>query len=132
MHIGYDNALSHLLEAGADFFLMPSRFEPCGLNQLYSMAYGTPPIVRHTGGLADTVEQYVEDGAKGDGFVFYDATTSALYNTIGWACSTFYDRKKDLENLRINGMKKDFSWKNSAGDYAKLYIWAKNQRSGLM
>lgn len=132
VHIGYDNALSHLLEAGADFFLMPSRFEPCGLNQLYSMAYGTPPIVRHTGGLADTVEQYVEDGAKGDGFVFYDATTSALYNTIGWACSTFYDRKKDLENLRINGMKKDFSWKNSAGDYAKLYTWAKNQRSGLM
>ncbi len=131
-HIGYDNALSHLLEAGADFFLMPSRFEPCGLNQLYSMAYGTPPIVRNTGGLADTVNQYVEDGAKGDGFVFYDATTSALYNTIGWACSTYFDRKEDFAALRKNGMQKDFSWKNSANEYEKLYTWAINQRSGLM
>ena len=129
--IGYDNAMSHLLEAGADFFLMPSRFEPCGLNQLYSMAYGTPPLVRCTGGLADTVGQYVEDAGKGEGFVFYDATTSALYNTIGWACSTYFDRRDDFAALRKNGMMKDFSWKNSAASYANLYKWAVEQRSGL-
>ncbi|MBS1485665.1 MAG: glycogen synthase GlgA [Opitutales bacterium] len=132
VYIGYDNALSHMIEAGSDFFVMPSRFEPCGLNQLYSMAYGTPPIVRHTGGLADTVSQYMESSANGDGFVFYDATTSALYNTIGWACSTYYDRKSDYLKLRENGMKKDFSWKKSALEYSQLYTWAINQRSGLM
>lgn len=132
VYIGYDNALSHAIEAGSDFFVMPSRFEPCGLNQLYSMAYATLPIVRYTGGLADTVSQYMENNANGDGFVFYDATTSALYNTIGWACSTYYDRKRDFKKLRENAMRKDFSWKKSAKEYLNLYTWAVNQRSGLM
>ncbi|MBO6103135.1 MAG: glycogen synthase GlgA, partial [Opitutales bacterium] len=129
-YIGYDNALSHLIEAGSDFFVMPSRFEPCGLNQIYSMVYGTLPIVRNTGGLADTVSQYMENDASGTGFVFYDATTSALYNTIGWACSTYYDRKPDILKLRKQAMQKDFSWKISAKKYSELYLWAKNQRRG--
>lgn len=129
VYIGYDNSLAHLIEAGSDFFLMPSRFEPCGLNQLYSMAYGTPPLARATGGLADTIDSYVEGKkAKGDGFLFSDATVSALYNTIGWACSTYYDRPKDFQMLRINGMKKDFSWKNSAKEYERLYKWATEKR----
>lgn len=129
VHIGYDNALSHLIEAGSDFFVMPSRFEPCGLNQLYSMAYGTPPVARSTGGLADTISQYDEKTGAGDGFLFSDATTSALYNTLGWACSTYYDRPEDLARMRLSGMSRDFSWKRSAAEYSDLYGWAVAARS---
>lgn len=129
VYIGYDNALAHMIEAGSDFFVMPSRFEPCGLNQMYSMAYGTLPIVRATGGLSDTVSQYEEGTGKGDGFVFSDATADALYNTIGWACSTWYDRPFDIDSLRRNGMVKDFSWGRSAEKYAKVYKWAVEARS---
>jgi len=126
--IGYDNALSHLIEAGADFFVMPSRFEPCGLNQIYSMAYGTLPIVRATGGLVDTVDNYNEKNVSGTGFMFAQATTSALYNTIGWACSTWYDRKDDYLKLQKNAMKKDFSWSKSADAYMNVYTWAITER----
>lgn len=129
VHIGYDEALSHLVEAGADFFLMPSRFEPCGLNQMYSMAYGTPPIVRATGGLVDTVEQYQEGQGKGTGFLFEEPSAAALYYTIGWANSTYYDRKDDYVALRKNGMRKDFSWANSARTYEKVYGWARETRA---
>jgi starch synthase len=108
---------------------MPSRFEPCGLNQMYSMAYGTPPIVRATGGLVDTVEQYQEGTGKGTGFIFEEPTAAALYYAIGWANSTFYDRKADLVALRANGMRKDFSWANSARTYEKVYGWAKDARA---
>ena len=90
--IGFDNGLSHRIEAGSDFFLMPSRFEPCGLNQMYSLRYGTLPIVRATGGLVDTVENYDEATGGGTGFVFNDLTVDALANTVGWAVSTFHDR----------------------------------------
>lgn len=128
VYIGYNNELSHLIEAGADFFVMPSRFEPCGLNQMYSMAYGTVPIVRATGGLKDTVENYDEVGKAGTGFVFKDANASALYNTIGWACSTWYDRRDDYLMLQKNAMKKDFSWKKSSKKYMELYEWAKESR----
>ena len=121
-YIGYDNELSHLIEAGSDFFLMPSRFEPCGLNQMYSMRYGTLPVVRSTGGLADTVSQYVEGTGQGDGFLFDSATCDALYNTIGWACSTWYDRPSDILSLRRNAMNKDFSWEVSAKSYEQVYI----------
>jgi starch synthase len=124
VHIGYDNALAHLVEAGSDVFLMPSRFEPCGLNQMYSMRYGTPPIVRATGGLLDTVEPYQEGTSKGTGFVFEEASADALYYTMGWACSTYYDRPQDFRALQINGMKKDFSWKHSAQEYEDVYRWA--------
>ena len=127
-YIGFNSDLSHLVEAGSDFFLMPSRFEPCGLNQMYSMIYGTLPIVRRTGGLSDTVVQY-EEGGKGTGFLFDDATADALYNTIGWACSTWFDRPKDISAMRKNAMKTDFSWKNSAKQYAEVYDWAIGTRS---
>ena len=128
-YIGYDNSLSHQIEAGADFFIMPSRFEPCGLNQMYSMRYGTLPIVRRTGGLADTVGQYEEGTGKGEGFVFESPTAEALYNTIGWACSTWYDRPKDIANLRRNAMSKDFSWNVSAKAYSEVYRWAVEARA---
>ena len=90
--IGFDDGLSHRIEAGADFFLMPSRFEPCGLNQMYSLRYGTLPIVRATGGLADTVQTYDERTGGGTGFVFSDLNPDSLANTVGWALSTFHDR----------------------------------------
>ena len=129
VYIGFSNELSHLAEAGSDFFLMPSRFEPCGLNQMYSMIYGTLPIVRSTGGLADTVDQYSESTGAGDGFKFSDATCEALYNTIGWACSTWYDRPGDIAKMRQNAMSKDFSWSGSAEKYALVYKWAAAARS---
>ena len=128
-YIGYDNELSHMIEAGADFFLMPSRFEPCGLNQMYSMIYGTLPIVRSTGGLADTVSQYVEGSGKGEGFRFSDATADALYNTIGWACATWYDRPDDIKTMRRNAMTRDFSWLASSDKYEQVYKWAVGTRS---
>lgn len=122
--IGYDNALAHLVEAGSDVFIMPSRFEPCGLNQMYSMAYGTPPIVRETGGLIDSVEAYVEGTGQGTGFRFQPATTAALRDTIGMACATYYDRPGDFHRLRLNGMTRDLSWAQSAETYARVYQWA--------
>jgi starch synthase len=125
---GYNNRLAHLIEAGSDFFLMPSRFEPCGLNQMYSMRYGTPPIVRATGGLLDTVDQYREGTGEGTGFIFDIPSAQALYYTIGWACSTYYDRKDDLHALRLNGMRKDFTWTRSAKKYAEVYKWAVDAR----
>ena len=128
-YIGFDNELAHQIEAGSDFFIMPSRFEPCGLNQMYSMMYGTLPIVRSTGGLEDSVDQYSEATGSGDGFKFSDATCEALYNTIGWACSTWYDRPADIQKLRRNGMSKDFSWNKSAEKYALVYKWAVAARS---
>jgi len=128
-HIGFNNKLAHLTEAGADFFLMPSRFEPCGLNQMYSMIYGTPPIVRATGGLIDSVEQYIEGQGAGTGFVFQDATPDALYYTIGWACSTYYDRPEEYAKLQQNGMQRDFSWDASASTYEDLYSWAVDARN---
>ena len=124
VHVGYDNTLAHLIEAGADFFVMPSRFEPCGLNQMYSMAYGTPPIARATGGLVDSIQQYDEHNKKGTGFLFDHSTEDALYYTIGWACSTYYDRPDDYQTLRVNGMAQDFSWTHSAASYESVYEWA--------
>jgi starch synthase len=119
--IGYDNGLSHRIEAGSDFFIMPSRFEPCGLNQMYSLRYGTSPLVRATGGLADTVENYDEATGNGTGFVFKDLTVGALANTVGWAISTFHDRPQHLKAMRKLGMAQDFSWERAAADYEQLY-----------
>lgn len=119
--IGFDNQRAHLIEAGADFFLMPSLYEPCGLNQLYSLRYGTLPVVRGTGGLADTIENYNETTGEGTGFIFYDDTPSALYYTIGWAVSTYYDRQHHMQQLIRRAMQKDFSWDRSARDYLALY-----------
>jgi starch synthase len=130
VHIGYDNALAHLVEAGADVFVMPSRFEPCGLNQMYSMRYGTPPIVRATGGLLDTVVSYDESLGVGTGFVFEDSTAEALFNTMGWACSTYYDRPGAFRRLQLQGMQSDFSWTHSADLYESVYSWACDMRKG--
>ncbi len=119
--IGYHDKLAHMIEAGSDFFIMPSRFEPCGLNQIYSLKYGTLPIVRATGGLEDTVVQYDEKKGTGTGFKFYDLNSSALYYTIGWAVSTWYDRYLHIDKMRKQAMKTDFSWKKSASHYIELY-----------
>jgi starch synthase len=95
-YIGYHNQIAHWIEAGSDFFVMPSIYEPCGLNQMYSLKYGTLPVVRATGGLDDTVIQYDEATGNGTGFKFQEASPGALYYAIGWAVSTYYDRKEDM------------------------------------
>lgn len=120
-YIGYSNELSHWIEAGSDFFLMPSLYEPCGLNQVYSMLYGTLPIVRSTGGLADTVEHYNETTGAGTGFVFGPADATAFYYSIGLAVSTWFDRPNHIERMRGEGMRRDFSWEHSAREYIRLY-----------
>ncbi|MDD3966231.1 MAG: glycogen synthase [Candidatus Neomarinimicrobiota bacterium] len=120
-YIGYDNALAHQIEAGSDFFLMPSLYEPCGLNQIYSLRYGTLPIVRATGGLDDTVEQYVESDGSGTGFKYYDATPRAIYDTVGWAVSTYYDRREHYAAMQRRAMKQNFSWEESTNLYETVY-----------
>jgi len=127
-YIGFEESLAHLIEAGADFFVMPSRFEPCGLNQMYSQAYGTTPIVRATGGLVDTVEPYQEGRGLGTGFLFQEPSARALHQAIVRAYNTYTDRPTDLLALRLNGMKRDFSWGNSTRQYLKVYEWALGSR----
>lgn len=124
----FDNGRAHRIEAGADFFLMPSRFEPCGLNQMYSLRYGTLPIVRATGGLVDTVSNYDESTAGGTGFVFNDLRPESLANTIGWAVSTWFDRPKHIETMRDRAMRQDFSWVRAARAYEDLYLRAQARR----
>lgn len=128
-HIGYDEALSRWITAGSDFFIMPSRYEPCGLNQIYSLRYGTLPIVRATGGLDDTIEQYDETQGTGTGFKFWDPSASALYYTIGWAVSTYYDRPAHHQAMIQQAMAQDFSWERSAADYVRLYEQARAART---
>jgi starch synthase len=120
VRIGYDNGLSHRIEAGADFFLMPSRFEPCGLNQLYSMTYGTIPIVRATGGLADTVKPWSTGSKTGTGIVFNHADTQAIEWAIGQAIELFH-QQKEFSVVRLNGMKTSFTWKDAAASYISIY-----------
>ena len=122
-HIGYDEKLSHLVEAGADLFLMPSRFEPCGLNQLYSLRYGTPPVVRHTGGLADSVvdatpEQLAQQTATG--FVFAEARVEDLLGSINRALD-LYEQPAQWRQIVRTGMQQDFSWTRSAAAYLEVY-----------
>jgi starch synthase len=123
-YIGYDNDLAHLIEAGSDFFLMPSVYEPCGLNQIYSLRYGTLPIVRATGGLNDTVENYVQETGEGTGFKFHEPSCTAVYNTITWAIETWYYRREHINKLAKNAMKQNFSWDESVKEYEKLYLKA--------
>ncbi len=122
-HLGFDDDLAHQIEAGADVFLMPSLFEPCGLNQLYSLAHGTVPIVRATGGLADTVvdanPRTLADGTA-NGFSFTDPTPQALWQTIERALALWPDRDAWVELMR-NGMNADWSWNRSAREYTRLY-----------
>jgi starch synthase len=126
----FDNGLAHRIEAGCDFFVMPSRFEPCGLNQMYSQRYGTLPIVRATGGLVDTVQNYEEAKGEGTGFLFAELTPDALANTIGWALSTWYDRPAHVARMRRRAMKQDFSWDRAAEEYEGLYLRAYERRRG--
>jgi starch synthase len=125
--IGYDEKTSHLIEAGSDFFLMPSQYEPSGLNQMYSLAYGTIPIVRNTGGLADTVENFNQETGEGTGFMFDDLTPSAVYDTVGWAVWAYYNRRKQIDAMRLRGMKQDNSWAKSAKAYVEMYEWTRKK-----
>lgn len=120
--IGFNDRLAHLIEAGSDFFLMPSRYEPCGLNQLYSLRYGTLPIVRRTGGLADTVENYRESTGEGTGFMFDSLSPDVLYDVTGWAVHTWYNRKSHINRMRRRAMTRRFSWQDQAASYIPLYL----------
>ncbi|MDG6777353.1 glycogen synthase GlgA [Thiomicrorhabdus sp. zzn3] len=122
-YVGYSESLAHQVEAGADLFLMPSRFEPCGLNQMYSLAYGTPPIVHHTGGLADTVVNATDENLKqslATGFVFYDPSRHALKSTLLHALHLFA-KPRTWQKIQKTGMQQEFGWKASAKRYVKLY-----------
>ena len=124
VYIGFNNELSHLVEAGVDMFLMPSLYEPCGLNQIYSLKYGTVPIVRKIGGLADTVHDWFEYKSKGNetgtGFTFFKYDSEAFLETVKKAIYTFTDTKT-WGKIQTNGMKENFSWQTSAGKYLELY-----------
>jgi len=116
----FDDKLAHKIEAAADIFLMPSKFEPCGLNQMYSLKYGTVPIVRKVGGLADTVTDYDPQTGEGTGFVFEDYTADALLATVKRAVDLFQKKRKWMKLMKA-GMKKDFSWDKSASRYSDLF-----------
>jgi starch synthase len=118
--IGFDEQRAHLVEGGADMFLMPSRFEPCGLNQMYSMRYGTVPVVRAVGGLVDTVRPYQPNSAHGTGFLFSSYHPAAMTQALREALQV-YAEPRAWRRLKVNGMKKDFSWERSAADYVKVY-----------
>jgi len=118
--IGYDHGLSHRIEAGADFFLMPSRFEPCGLNQLYSMAYGTLPIVRATGGLADTVQPWSPSARRGTGIVFQHADVAGIEWALEQALA-LYARPADYAAAQNQAMREEFSWAKSAQAHVACY-----------
>ncbi len=119
--IGFDSEMEHLIDAGSDFSLVPSLYEPCGLKQMVSQTYGALPIARATGGLEDTVANYNEYYGAGTGFKFYDISPQALYNTIGWANATYFDRPEHIQMMRRQAMKKNYSWTKSSNDYQKLY-----------
>jgi starch synthase len=118
--IGFDNALSHKIEAGCDMFLMPSRYEPCGLSQMYSLKYGTIPIVRAVGGLDDTIVDYTQNPEVGNGFKFKEASPLAFIDALERGVFLFKD-KEAWRNLTARAMKADFSWERSAREYIKLY-----------
>jgi starch synthase len=120
-YIGYRNDLAHKIEAGSDMFLMPSLFEPCGLNQIYSLRYGTLPIVHATGGLDDTIENYDKVHKSGTGFKFYNATPEALIGTVEWAVDTWYQERADFKQLQHNATLKRFNWEEAAHGYEDLY-----------
>jgi starch synthase len=126
VRVAYDNALAHKIEAGADMFLMPSRYEPSGLSQLYSMKYGTIPIVRATGGLDDTIDPWDPRTKKGTGFKFQEYTGDALLRTIHQALQLYRDQDS-WQKLMRNAMSKDFSWRTSAREYVRVYDRVRQQ-----
>jgi starch synthase len=118
--VGYDTGLAHRIEAGSDFFVMPSRFEPCGLNQLYSLRYGSVPVVRATGGLDDSVIDLGQGEASATGIKFADCSAEALGRALGRALA-LYAKPKRLAKVRDNGMRADFSWDQTTAEYGRLY-----------
>lgn len=120
--VGYDERIAHTVEAGADLFLMPSRYEPCGLNQLYSQRYGTPPIVRAVGGLMDTVTHGV------DGFVFAELSAGALAAAVSEALATYRERPDVFRGMQLEGMRKSIGWDRAATSYEALYRLALARR----
>ncbi len=120
VNLRFDNGLAHRFEAAADIFLMPSRFEPCGLNQLISLRYGTVPVVRAVGGLADTVQEFDAKASKGNGFVFHEYSSMGLFNALKRALEV-YRNKAQWRQLQRQGMAADFSWSASARKYEALY-----------
>ena len=127
VRIGFDEALSHQIEAGCDFFFMPSRFEPCGLNQMYSLRYGTIPIVRTTGGLDDTIVDIRENFEKADGIKFGDYSSSALIKAFRKSFA-LYEEPELFQHFRVNAMAADFSWDRTAAQYAALFERAVGRR----
>jgi starch synthase len=125
VRVGYNEGLSHRIEAACDFFLMPSLFEPCGLNQMYSLRYGTIPIVRATGGLDDSVIDFTQDAARANGIKFQEYSARALAKAIRKALALF-GQPALFRRYRQNGMKADFSWEQTVGEYLKVYAAAKN------
>lgn len=123
VRVGFDEAISHRIEAGCDFFLMPSRFEPCGLNQMYGLRYGTVPIVRATGGLDDTIVDIREDQEKADGIKFDEYSSQALITAIHKALA-LYAEPELLKHYRRNGMLVDFSWDRTAEEFVEVYTRA--------
>ena len=121
--IYYNEALSHKIYAGADAFLMPSKFEPCGLSQLMSLRYGTIPIVRETGGLKDTVEPYNEFEGTGTGFSFQNYNAHEMMATVRYAEKIYYDNRREWNKMVDRAMAADFSWEASALQYQELYDW---------
>ncbi|HUF10316.1 MAG TPA: glycosyltransferase, partial [Rhodothermales bacterium] len=124
---GYNDGLAHRITAGSDMFLMPSHYEPCGMNQMFSLLYGTVPIVRKTGGLADTVFDYHEFAGHGNGFSFVDFASHALLDAVKRACALFRDRDA-WRQIQTRGMKGNFSWKRSAERYLEIYAKVKARR----
>ena len=129
--IGFDEPLAHLIEGAADMFLMPSRFEPCGLNQMYSMRYGTVPVVRSTGGLHDTVRDYNGAAQQGTGFTFTPYLAAALLEAMDRAKAVFAN-PSTWKTLQVAGMRQDFSWDRSAREYVKLYEDARGRPRAYM
>ena len=125
--IAYDNVIAHKIEAGSDMFLMPSRYEPCGLNQIYSLRYGTVPVVRATGGLDDTISQFDPKTLQGNGFKFEAYNGKALLESLRQALRVFREPKA-WRALQLNGMGQDFSWKTSAAAYVTIYEAARRSR----
>ena len=131
--VAYDNAAAHKVEAGADIFLMPSRYEPCGLNQIYSLKYGTVPVVRATGGLDDTIESYDPSTGRGTGFKFEEYDSAALLGAIRQALAIFGNEPATWRRIQTNGMAKNFSWQASGIEYARLYeqAWKSRNRKAV-
>ena len=124
LRLGFDQGLSHRIEAGADFFLMPSRFEPCGLNQMYSQRYGTIPIVRRTGGLDDSVTDVTDDEERADGIKFSECSARALARAMRKAL-VLYENPELLAQYRSNAMRADFSWERTCAEYLRVFEQAR-------